>query len=406
MPETAERVPQKKRRALGDAGNRANYSPARVTGQKTAVIDESRKDARDLQNPMFEEYLRIIGVTGATRDRAIAYAVSKEKNAHGSVAQSTAASGVGVTRRGNEKKTALAGASSSKKRKAEMSLEEEIAAYKQNLDHIISRDAFEDDRLPSCNAVRARINKLLDAGIMNRTEFSQAIGMRSTTNLSNFLKQTGPYGGSGSAVYYSAWAWFKQREFAKLKMPDVKKRQAEERDAAASSAGASAKSEPTLKTAAATSLPDTSNIYLKGEETDSVSVWDTCDEVRRKINAHLKTPGLTQAQFCRDLFAQLNEPKIKDIRQKQLADFRAQKGPRTGAKSTVFYAAYVYFEKLRIALGKPKTIHREEMEHIWAWKGGFDRENDHRTSFIVAAGCHHFVDQYGRIVNASMLDRT
>ncbi|KAK5636269.1 hypothetical protein RRF57_011981 [Xylaria bambusicola] len=281
-----------------------------------------------------------------------------------------------------------------KKRKAETTLEEDIAAYKQNLDHIIDPDAFEDEPMPSCNAVRGKINKLLDSGIMTKTEFAKALGSTNANTLNRFLHASGQMGGSGSNIYSNAWAWFKQREFAKLKMPDVKKRQKREADAATAAAGPSSKTTSSsvpssngkpgsaAKTSASSvaGLPDISGIYLDGEEMDDVPVYDTCDDIRKKINAHLKTPGLTQTQFCRDLYAQLRAPKCKGIQSKQLADFRALKGPNAGARSSVFYAAYVYFEKLRLAQGKPKTTHRLTMESIWDGEGGFDRESDHRTS--------------------------
>lgn len=253
-------------------------------------------------------------------------------------------------------------------------LDDEIAAYKRNLDDVVGHGNFNNELLPSCQVVRNRINKLLDAGIMNKTEFSEAIGCRDTNTLSDFLKQKGTDGGRNSPVWVNAWVWFRQREVANLKMPDVKKRRSQE-DGMAGSAVRGSASKTT------SSLPDITDIYLEGEEDDDVSVYDTCDEIRRKINAHLRTPGVTQAQFCRDLYAQLHVPKVKSIQSKQLADFRRQKGPRTGAKSTVFYAAYVYFEKLRIAQGKRKTKHREDMEDIWESNGGFDRETDHRTQY-------------------------
>lgn len=37
----------------------------------------------------------------------------------------------------------------------------------------------------------------------------------------------------------------------------------------------------------------------------------------------------------------------------------------------IFYAGYVFFEKKRIAEGKPKSKKRHEMEEIWP--GGVDR---------------------------------
>ncbi|KAI0971917.1 hypothetical protein F4678DRAFT_430502 [Xylaria arbuscula] len=365
---------------LGDASNRANLSLVQpVVGQKQSASGSTPT------MPSFAEFMAIANGPGYESASRSAATVS------------------GVT--GDAPKTT---GSAGKKRKAANTLDEDIAAYKQNLSHVISTDAFEDDPMPSCNAVRGRIRKLLDSSIMNKTEFAKAIGANANT-LNRFLQASGQMGGSGSSVYYNAWAWFKQRDFAKLKMPDVKKRQKIEADAAAAAsgtgatAGSSTNSKKTSSTAtaaaaavAAAALPDISGIYLPGEETDEVPVYDTCDEIRRKISAHLKaTPGLTQTQFCRDMYAQLRAPKCKSIQSKQLADFRAMKGPRTGAKSSVFYAAYVYFEKLRVAQNKPKTAHREGMEDVWAAEGGFDRDVDHRTSFIGRAGDTLYFDQYG-----------
>lgn len=116
-----------------------------------------------------------------------------------------------------------------------------------------------------------------------------------------------------------------------------------------------------------------------GPSSPLVPVYETCDEVRRKINKHLLlTPGLTQAQFCRDLFAMLRGTKYTGLQSKQLNDFRNKNGPRAGCSSSVFYAAYVFFETARIAEGTPKSQHRLAMEYIWARHGGFDLKHDGR----------------------------
>ena len=54
----------------------------------------------------------------------------------------------------------------------------------------------------------------------------------------------------------------------------------------------------------------------------------------------------------------------------------ANEGTNTGT-SILFYASYVYFEKLRVKQRKPKSKHREEMEHIWG-EDGFDIETSSR----------------------------
>ncbi|RYP81840.1 hypothetical protein DL770_005795 [Monosporascus sp. CRB-9-2] len=311
------------RKPLEDASNRANVAAGR--------------EARDAspEEPSFEEYLDDVGATLSMskprwdkfRERALKYAKAKEDE--GQLGNLSA-----------YKPPAKPSGFSSRKRKSEASLEDDIAAYKQNLDHIFVEDMPVDS---TCNQVRGKINRLIDSGIMKKGEFCTATGL-SNQNLNSFLSKKGTYGGSGCAAYRCAWQWFKQREIAGVR--------------------AGARSNPGVA-----SRPDISNVYLPGEETDSVPVWDICDEIRRRINAQLKTPGLTQAQFCRDLYAQLKAPKCKGIQTTQLAGFRSQKDPKAGCKSTVFYAAYVYFEKLRLAESKPKSKHRLDMEEVWDGEG-------------------------------------
>ncbi|KAF4495262.1 hypothetical protein FAGAP_8591 [Fusarium agapanthi] len=264
---------------------------------------------------------------------------------------------------------------SGKKRKAELSLDEEIAAYKADLNDTIDYATFENDRLPSCNVMRTKLNKLFDSGIMNKAEFCRATGTNSNS-LNKFLKQKGPFGGSKSAVWRSAYVWFQQREVMGLKMPDIKKRQLEE------SKKDTADRTPS-KASTTKALPDISDIHLEGEETDEVPIYDDCDEIRRKINAHMKIPSVTQAQFCRDIYAQFRAPTCKGIQSKQLSDFRKAKGSNAGAKSSVFYGAYVYFEKVRIAQKKPVTKHRVEMTFLHP--GGIPRDRDDRTTWIIGA---------------------
>lgn len=270
-------------------------------------------------------------------------------------------------------------AGNSRKRKTETTLDQDIAAYKQDLDQI---DVEGIDVDLTCNQVRSRINKVIDSGIMKKGEFCTAIGS-SNHSVNTFLKKSGSMDGAQSDAYTNAWAWFKQRELAGLKMPDVKKRQqTEAAKAAAAATTADAGAEPAAKkakkAAASREIPDLSDIQLYGEERDAVPIFDTCDEIRKKIAAHLKTPGLTQAQFCRDLYAQLKKPTCKGIQTKQLNDFRGKSGAVSGCSSSVFYAAYVYFEKLRIAKGKPKSAHRLDMEEIHPGLG-MRRDVDGRT---------------------------
>ncbi|KAI1497727.1 hypothetical protein F5X99DRAFT_432734 [Biscogniauxia marginata] len=244
------------------------------------------------------------------------------------------------------KRTARNAATSSRRRKSgSSSLEEDIAAYKQNLDHI-STDGMGINL--TCNQVRSRINKLLDNGIMKKGEFCKAIG--SSNNA----------------------------------MPDVKKRQKTEAAAAATGGGTAVSAPPSTasgpkKAVAAPVTPglsptDISSITLPGEESDSVL-----------------------AQFCRDLYAQLHRPTCKSFQSKMLNDFRGKKGPLAGCTSSIFYATYVYFEKKRIAEGKPKSQHRIKMEEIWAKHGGFERESDGRNGYWLRPGETIHISKYGEL---------
>lgn len=131
------------------------------------------------------------------------------------------------------------------------------------------------------------------------------------------------------------------------------------------------------------------------QEPRDSSIIDTCDEVRRKINAHMKKPGVVQAQFLRDIAASYQKAPRK-VQSTQLSKFRSKKGAWEGNTSVVFYGAYVFFEKLRIAEKKPKSKKRLEMEGIYSKEGGVDTTSRHQY-FSVLEGQRPYVDPYGRV---------
>jgi hypothetical protein len=160
-------------------------------------------------------------------------------------------------------------------------------------------------------------------------------------------------------------------------------------------------------------------ISLAGDDDASVEIYDSCDEIRRKIRAELARPGRTKAAFLRDIaragFARADAP-VK-IQSKQLADFMDKDGATGGSTSRVFYGAYVYFEKLRLAAhveaqhdahgtdrdavdveGAPKSAHRLEMEDQWAGQGGLPRERP--RGYLVAPGYGVYSDGLGRVRTA------
>jgi hypothetical protein len=112
---------------------------------------------------------------------------------------------------------------------------------------------------------------------------------------------------------------------------------------------------------------------------------------------------VTQAGFLRAI-AQ-GHPEGKKFQSKSLNDFMGKKGANAGNTSGVFYSAYVFFEKLRVKQGKPKTKHREEMEKIYNrshpymndGKPGFDIKTPSSRGYLCRAGEHPQMDQYGRV---------
>jgi hypothetical protein len=87
----------------------------------------------------------------------------------------------------------------------------------------------------------------------------------------------------------------------------------------------------------------------------------SCDVVRRKIEAYIKKPGVTRASLLRELAGQFELQSVS-LQSKQLNDFLTKRGALDGNTSRVYYAGYVFFERLRLAEGKPKSEHRKRME--------------------------------------------
>ncbi|KAJ4374500.1 hypothetical protein N0V86_007369 [Didymella sp. IMI 355093] len=171
-----------------------------------------------------------------------------------------------------------------------------------------------------------KIRAFLDDGEMKVGEFQKAINTNSVT-YSRFMSQNGPLKGSGSTVYGQAWMFFKKRELQGIKPP---RHPTKPKGGEATAAGAQAG-------------PVLAAVELPGESDDKVEIYDTCDEIRRKINAHLKKPGVTQTQFLRDIAASYKRAPRK-IQSSQLSAFRSKKGAYDGNISAVYYGAYLLRE--------------------------------------------------------------
>ncbi|WRT66796.1 uncharacterized protein IL334_003759 [Kwoniella shivajii] len=232
------------------------------------------------------------------------------------------------------------------------------------------------------NQIRSKIRAFINSGEMKVGEFQRAIDV-SAHSYTNFMKTKGVMGGSGSDTYPCAHRFFVKRERKGLKIPR--------------------KTSKTVKTAkdgkgkdlkAVAEELDVSMITLDGEESLAVPVYDTCDDIRTKINAHLRKPGVTMAGFGRVINEtyRKNDPESKPVH--GIQNFLEKSGPRAGATSKTFYGSYVYFEKLRLKHNKKKSEKRLEMEDRYGYKG-FETDYDNRQRFIIPTSMVACEDSYG-----------
>ncbi|SLM41049.1 hypothetical protein LPUS_11936 [Lasallia pustulata] len=233
----------------------------------------------------------------------------------------------------------------------------------------------------NCDVVRRKINALINSGEMKVTHFQRACGI-TAGSYGGFMKQKGPYAGINNRTYDAAFKFFKSREEKGIKIPPTSNKKQKVN-------GGGEKS-------GAIGVEELKKVHLDSEENEQVEIYDTCDEVRRKIAAHLRRPGVTGAGFCRNICAVAYPNESKAISGSQLKSFQTKKGPNEGNSSAVFYGAYVYFEKLRIKEGKKKSKKREQMEEAWGNLCGFSRELN-QGGYWCAAGEKPVMDRLGKV---------
>ncbi|KAF5682226.1 hypothetical protein FCIRC_5129 [Fusarium circinatum] len=241
----------------------------------------------------------------------------------------------------------------------------------------------EDERLAlhnsdTCNAIRRKIRNWIDSGAQKIGEFQKTIGV-SGKSYNSFMNRTGTWDGENTDTYIKAHIFFKKRELQGLPLKANKPKKAK--------TAASAK--------ALEEVLDVSNVDpLPGEADGTVPIYDTCDEIRKKIRPMLAKEGMTQAAFIRAL--NKNLPEGKSVSPANMRYFMGRKGVRDGNTNITFYAAYVFFEKKRIQAGKPKTQFRQKMEKAWGNKG-FDIEHGANQQYTCFAGEEPVVDEFGKI---------
>ncbi|KAJ7900133.1 hypothetical protein B0H14DRAFT_3423532 [Mycena olivaceomarginata] len=89
----------------------------------------------------------------------------------------------------------------------------------------------------------------------------------------------------------------------------------------------------------------------KNADGSGVPVYDLPGDIRRKIRALLSTPGFKITYWLEEIGRSTLTLTIVSAKDKY-----------DGASNGTYYSAYVYFEKVRIAQGKPKSAGRRKNE--------------------------------------------
>jgi hypothetical protein len=202
----------------------------------------------------------------------------------------------------------------------------------------------------NCDEVRRQINHLIDYHEFTVIGFCQKIGV-SKKSYYNFMWQNGAWKGQAGDTFPSALWYLQQREREGLELPTKKKPL------------------PRKPRGDAKKAVKLEKVELDGEKEDQVPVFDTCSEIRRKVNVYLREPSNTESALLKALSSQFHHTKTR-LTSSQLKLFRNARGPNVGNTNPVFYAAYVFFEKERIRLKKHKLKVRIEMEEIYGEVGG------------------------------------
>ncbi|KAK6845989.1 hypothetical protein PG987_001177 [Apiospora arundinis] len=256
-------------------------------------------------------------------------------------------------------------ASATRKRKSDAVVIEEPSP--EDLPDIPDDDPRLEEIDQSCNQIRSKIRRFIESGVMKVGEFQNAIDV-SAASYRRFMNQTGVRQGEQSDVYANACRFFKKRELQGLKAVPPKKK------SRSSIGGKDAGKTDKQKAAEAIDVGD---VKLEGEDEGDVPVYDTCDELRKKVRAFLKKDAVTQAALCRGISACLPDDQV--VQARQLTAFMGKSGPTVGNHSPIFYGGYVFFEKLRIKEDKPKSKFRLEMEDIFGpGRGGRKKSGSHR----------------------------
>ncbi|KAI1330245.1 hypothetical protein F5Y16DRAFT_415726 [Xylariaceae sp. FL0255] len=250
-------------------------------------------------------------------------------------------------------------------------------------------EGHQDDDIPEIDAddprlseidmtpqqVRRKIRDFINGGNMKVGEFTKAIGVCHST-YQRFMSMNGSWKGQCTDTYPKALRFFKKRQLQglKAKAPRRTKRTKKNNEKV-------------------DEILDVSGVSVPGENTGDVPVFETCDEVRRKVRAllRLENGAVSQAALCRTISAHCIPGEDGKVESKQMSAFLSKHGVMEGNTSNAFYGAYVFFEKKRLKGGEPKSEFREGMEK--KYEKGVNVSSEDR--FLLKHGDKVWRDEYG-----------
>lgn len=136
------------------------------------------------------------------------------------------------------------------------------------------------------------------------------------------------------------------------------------------------------KSSSAGKIPEYSEIQAHLDD----PIYDSCDEVRRKIRAYLRKGEINQSRLLKHLHVNSNS----------YYKFMGYKGPLRGGQNQTYRAAYAFFELQRIASKKPKSARRLEAEKAFGPAGRECFQSN--PTLTLPRGDSWMLDRLGRIV--------
>lgn len=188
----------------------------------------------------------------------------------------------------------------------------------------------------SCDAIRDKINAYRADTKTDASDFQKQLQVQ-TRSYKSFIHQDGPHVGVRNPTYKAAHDFFVARklEGKKTASPAAKSAAATSTTSKAKSQTKSADKAEGKKNDDKAGVPSFDALpRLDGEETDSVPVWDTCNDICSKIKAHLVKNSVSSAAVYREISKCLLSGSVAASGSKGFLD--KNKMPTSATRVTLF----------------------------------------------------------------------